>query len=76
MYRILIAILLSTSLFAGLNIVSQDNITGVQEEIQLYDKTYALVTATTVMVATTVWVNTVTFGSLLSTLVTVPGAGC
>ena len=43
MYRILIAILLSTSLFAGLNIVSQDNLTGVQEEIQLYDKTYALI---------------------------------
>ena len=43
MYRILIAILISTSLFAGLNIVSQDKLTGVQEEIQLYDNTYALI---------------------------------
>ena len=43
MHKILTAILLSTSLFAGLNIVSQDNLTGVQEEIQLYDKTYALI---------------------------------
>ena len=36
---------------------------------------FPLVSATTVMVPTTVWVATVTFGRLLSTVVTVPGAG-
>ena len=36
---------------------------------------FPLVTATSIMVPTAVWVTTVTFGRLLSTVVTVPGTG-
>ena len=36
---------------------------------------FPLVTATTVVVATAVWVSTVTFGHLLRSLVTMPGTG-
>jgi len=43
MHKTIIAILTTTFLFAGLKVVSLDSQTGIEEEIQLYENTYALI---------------------------------
>ena len=43
MHKTIIALLTTTFLFAGLEVVSQDSHTGIEEEIQLYENTYALI---------------------------------
>jgi len=43
MYKTIIAILATTFLFAGLEVVSRDSHTGIEDEIQLYENTYALI---------------------------------
>ena len=40
---ILVFIIVASHLFGGLTIVSQDKLTGAEEELKLYENTYALI---------------------------------